>query len=163
MGKIFKIRVGHNGSGIGSGWFLESVDVKHLTMALVPKEKKKEDKKKKKKKKEEEDKNNDEGEELREVVVTHHFPCSRWLANGEEDGELVVELLPEDAEDLESIRFIFFAIQNTPKYNCIKKYLPKVQHKHKHIYSMYYICHFVRCFLTCFAHSAAPVDLHGLI
>ncbi|XP_075875519.1 lipoxygenase homology domain-containing protein 1 [Nelusetta ayraudi] len=101
VGKIFKIRVGHNGSGIGSGWFLESVDVKHLAMALVPKEKKKEDKKKKKKKKEEEDKSNEEGEELREVVVTHHFPCSRWLANGEEDGELVVELLPEDAEDLE--------------------------------------------------------------
>lgn len=117
MGKIFKIRIGHNGSGIGSGWFLESVDVKHLAMALVPKEKKKEDKKKKKKRKEEEDKSNDEEEELREVVVTHHFPCSRWLASGEEDGELVVELLPEDAEDLESIKLIIFQMQNT--YTCI--------------------------------------------
>lgn len=106
MGKIFKIRIGHDGLGIGSGWFLESVDVKHLIMALVPKEKKKEDKKKKKKKKDEEEKSNDEGEEMQEVVLTYHFPCSRWLAGGEEDGELVVELLPEDAEDLESIKLI---------------------------------------------------------
>ncbi|KAI4820693.1 hypothetical protein KUCAC02_028664 [Chaenocephalus aceratus] len=54
VGKVFKIRIGHDGSGIGSGWFLETVDVKHLIMAL-----------------------------------------------GEEDGEQLVELLPEEAEDLE--------------------------------------------------------------
>ncbi|XP_072290031.1 lipoxygenase homology domain-containing protein 1 [Eucyclogobius newberryi] len=102
VGKIFKIRIGHDGSGIGPGWFLESVDVKHLIMAMRPKEKKKEDKKKKKKKKkDEEDDEDDEGEEMQEVVFTYHFPCSRWLASGEEDGELVVELVPEDAEDLE--------------------------------------------------------------
>ncbi|XP_071394579.1 lipoxygenase homology domain-containing protein 1 [Centroberyx affinis] len=102
VGKIFKIRIGHDGSGIGSGWFLETVDVKHLIMSLVPKEKKKEDKKKKKKKKKDEDDEDEEGgEEMQEVVLTYHFPCSRWLAGGEEDGELVVELLPEDAEDLE--------------------------------------------------------------
>lgn len=115
MGKIFKIRIGHDGSGIGSGWFLESVDVKHLTVALVPKEKKKEDKKKKKKKKEEEDKSNDDEGELREVVVTHHFPCSRWLASGEEDGELVVELLPDDAEDLEGVKLTIFEENNQSK------------------------------------------------
>ncbi|XP_029915187.1 lipoxygenase homology domain-containing protein 1 [Myripristis murdjan] len=73
VGKIFKIRIGHDGSGIGSGWFLETVDVKHLIMAV----------------------------EMQEVVLTYHFPCSRWLAGGEEDGELVVELLPENADDLE--------------------------------------------------------------
>uniref|UniRef100_A0AAV2MQR6 PLAT domain-containing protein n=1 Tax=Knipowitschia caucasica TaxID=637954 RepID=A0AAV2MQR6_KNICA len=100
IGKIFKIRIGHDGSGIGPGWFLESVDVKHLIMAMAPKEKKKEDKKKKKKKKKDEEEE-EEGEELQEVVFTYHFPCSRWLASGEEDGELVVELLPEDAEDME--------------------------------------------------------------
>ncbi|KAE8291828.1 Lipoxygenase-like proteiny domain-containing protein 1 [Larimichthys crocea] len=100
LGKIHKIRIGHDGSGIGSGWFLETVDVKHIIMAMAPKEKKKEDKKKKKKKKKDED-DEDDGEEMKEVVVTYHFPCSRWLASGEEDGELVVELLPEDAEDLE--------------------------------------------------------------
>ncbi|MEQ2279977.1 hypothetical protein AMECASPLE_014829, partial [Ameca splendens] len=100
VGKIFKIRIGHDGSGIGSGWFLEAVDVKHLIMALVPKEKKKEDKKKKKKKKkDEEDEEENGGEEMEEVVLTYHFPCSRWLSSGEEDGELVVELLPEDAEE----------------------------------------------------------------
>ncbi|KAM4615981.1 lipoxygenase homology domain-containing protein 1 [Polymixia lowei] len=103
VGKIFKIRIGHDGTGIGSGWFLETVDVRRLIMAMVPKEKKKEDKKKKKKKKKDEDNEDDEagGEEMQEVVLTYHFPCSRWLAQGEEDGELVVELLPEDAEDLE--------------------------------------------------------------
>ncbi|KAJ0019698.1 hypothetical protein NQD34_007267 [Periophthalmus magnuspinnatus] len=102
VGKIFKIRIGHDGSGVGPGWFLESVDVKHLIMAMAPKEKKKDDKKKKKKKKkDEEEDEDDEGEEMQEVVFTYHFPCSRWLASGEEDGELVVELLPEDAEDLE--------------------------------------------------------------
>uniref|UniRef100_A0A8C6URX6 Lipoxygenase homology domains 1b n=1 Tax=Neogobius melanostomus TaxID=47308 RepID=A0A8C6URX6_9GOBI len=100
VGKIYKIRIGHDGCGIGPGWFLEFVDVKHLIMAMAPKEKKKEDKKKKKKKKKDEDED-DEGEEMQEVALTYHFPCSRWLASGEEDGELVVELLPEDAEDLE--------------------------------------------------------------
>lgn len=103
LGKIHKIRIGHDGSGIGSGWFLETVDVKHIIMAMAPKEKKKENKKKKKKKKKDED-DEDDGEEMKEVVVTYHFPCSRWLASGEEDGELVVELLPEDAEDLESMK-----------------------------------------------------------
>ncbi|KAJ3604053.1 hypothetical protein NHX12_028794 [Muraenolepis orangiensis] len=73
IGKIFKIRISHDGAGIGSGWFLETVDVKHLIMAM----------------------------RLQPVALTYHFPCSRWLAHGEEDGELVVELLPEDAEDLE--------------------------------------------------------------
>ncbi|XP_077943299.1 lipoxygenase homology domain-containing protein 1 [Gasterosteus aculeatus] len=99
VGKIFKIRIGHDGSGIGSGWFLETVDVKRLILALVPKEKKKEDKKKKKKKKEDVDEEG--GEEMQEVVLTYSFPCSRWLAGGEEDGELVVELLPDDAKELE--------------------------------------------------------------
>ncbi|XP_056274884.1 lipoxygenase homology domain-containing protein 1 isoform X1 [Pseudoliparis swirei] len=102
VGKVFKVRIGHDDLGVGSGWFLETVDVKHLIMALVPKEKKKEDKKKKKKKKKDEEEAEEEGgEEMQEVVLTYHFPCSRWLAGGEEDGELVVELLPEDAEELE--------------------------------------------------------------
>lgn len=112
MGKIFKIRIGHDNSGIGSGWFLESVDVKHLIMASAPKEKKKEDKKKKKKKKKRDDEDEDEegGEEMHEVVLTYHFPCSHWLASGEEDGELVVELLPEDADELEGKKFIRLSV-----------------------------------------------------
>lgn len=99
VGKIFKIRVSHDDSGIGSGWFLDRVEVKRLIMAMVPKEKKEDKKKKKKKKKEEEEE--EEEEEMREVVLTHRFPCDRWLAAGEEDGETVVELLPEENEELE--------------------------------------------------------------
>ncbi|XP_059360394.1 lipoxygenase homology domain-containing protein 1-like [Carassius carassius] len=38
---------------------------------------------------------------MREVVLTYLFPCDRWLASDEEDGEMVVELLPEDNEELE--------------------------------------------------------------
>lgn len=115
MGKIFKIRIGHDGSGIGPGWFLESVDIKHLILALVPKEKKKDDKKKKKKKKkDEEDEDEDGGEEMQEVVFTYSFPCSRWLSSDEEDGELLVELLPEEAdEDLEGVKLTSFQPSST--------------------------------------------------
>ncbi|KAG9353677.1 hypothetical protein JZ751_011799, partial [Albula glossodonta] len=104
VGNIFKIRIGHDGSGIGDGWFLDKVDIKRLTMAMVQKEVKKEDKKdkkKKKKKKEEEEEEEEVIEELQEVVKTYTFPCQRWLARDEEDGELVVELLPEDGEELD--------------------------------------------------------------
>lgn len=45
------MRIGHDEAGIGSGWFLEKVYVKHLIMGMVTKAKKKDDKKKKKKKK----------------------------------------------------------------------------------------------------------------
>lgn len=110
VGEIYKIRIGHDGSGLCDGWFLESVDIKRLTMAMVqvevkvePKKEKKKDKKKKKKKSEEEIEV-EYIEELREVVEIIIFPCNRWLARDEEDGEIVVELLPEDIEDLESER-----------------------------------------------------------
>ncbi|KAG9355040.1 hypothetical protein JZ751_001753, partial [Albula glossodonta] len=101
VGKIFKIRIGHDGSGLGDGWFLETVDIKHLTMGMVPKETKKEEKKDKKKKKKKKDEDEEEEMELQPVVETYAFVCQRWLAQDEEDGELVVELLPEGAEDLE--------------------------------------------------------------
>ncbi|XP_054600445.2 lipoxygenase homology domain-containing protein 1 [Nothobranchius furzeri] len=107
VGKIYKIRVFHDGKGIGDGWFLETVDIKRLTMAVVQVEVKKEEttkkdkKKDKKKKKKEEEDEVEVIEELREVVETYTFPCNRWLARDEEDGEIVVELLTEDNEDLE--------------------------------------------------------------
>ncbi|KAK1884574.1 Lipoxygenase like domain containing protein 1, partial [Dissostichus eleginoides] len=62
VGKIYKIRIYHDGKGIGDGWFLET---------------------------------------LQEVVETFNFSCNRWLARDEEDGEIVVELLTEENEDLE--------------------------------------------------------------
>ncbi|XP_071760769.2 lipoxygenase homology domain-containing protein 1 [Centroberyx gerrardi] len=106
VGKIFKIRICHDGKGVGDGWFLETVEIKRLTMAMVQVEVKKEDTKKdkkkdKKKKKKEEEEEVEFIEELQEVVETAMFPCNRWLARDEEDGEIVVELLPDDAEDLE--------------------------------------------------------------
>ncbi|XP_030598877.1 lipoxygenase homology domain-containing protein 1 [Archocentrus centrarchus] len=107
VGKIYKIRIYHDGKGIGDGWFLETVDIKRLTMAMVQVEVKKEEtnkkdkKKDKKKKKKEEEEEVEIVEELQEVVETFIFPCNRWLARDEEDGEIVVELLAEDSEDLE--------------------------------------------------------------
>lgn len=107
VGKIYKIRIFHDGKGIGDGWFLETVDIKRLTMTMVQVEVKKEDTKKdkkkdKKKKKKEEEEEVEIVEELQEVVETFIFSCNRWLARDEEDGEIVVELLTEDNEDLES-------------------------------------------------------------
>ncbi|XP_057675207.1 lipoxygenase homology domain-containing protein 1-like isoform X3 [Corythoichthys intestinalis] len=106
VGKIYKLRIYHDGSGIGDGWFLESVDIKRLTMAMVKVEVKREDAKKdkkkdKKKKKKDEEEVVEMVEELQEVVETFSFPCNRWLARDEEDGEIVVELLIDDNEDLE--------------------------------------------------------------
>lgn len=37
------------------------------------------------------------------MVKTFHFPCNRWLARDEEDGEIVIELMAEDYEDLEGM------------------------------------------------------------
>uniref|UniRef100_A0A7N8X6X4 Lipoxygenase homology PLAT domains 1a n=1 Tax=Mastacembelus armatus TaxID=205130 RepID=A0A7N8X6X4_9TELE len=99
VGKIYKIRIYHDGKGIGDGWFLETVYVKQLTTAMVQVEVKKEDTKKdkkkdKKKKKKEEEEEVEIVEELQEVVVTYNFPCNRWLARDEEDGEIVGLCLP---------------------------------------------------------------------
>uniref|UniRef100_A0A8C4HEN1 Lipoxygenase homology domains 1b n=1 Tax=Dicentrarchus labrax TaxID=13489 RepID=A0A8C4HEN1_DICLA len=57
VGKIFKIRIGHDGSGIGAGWFLETVDMQ---------------------------------------AVVYFFPCNRWLAVDEDDGQIARELVPVD-------------------------------------------------------------------
>lgn len=71
-------------------------------MALVKKEKKEDKKKNKKKKKKDEDDDEEGAEEvMQEVVKTISFPCDRWLAEDEDDGELVLELLLEDSEELE--------------------------------------------------------------
>ncbi|KAL1253398.1 hypothetical protein QQF64_018091 [Cirrhinus molitorella] len=101
VGRVYKIRIGHDGSGIGAGWFLEKVDVKRLVMAMVKPEKKEEDKKDKKKKKKKKEEEEESPGELKEVVRAYSFPCGRWLARDEEDGEILVELHAEDYEDLE--------------------------------------------------------------
>ncbi|XP_054253211.1 lipoxygenase homology domain-containing protein 1 [Indicator indicator] len=92
VGKIYKIRIGHDGSGIGDGWFLESITLKRLTM------RKKESEKKKKKKSEEEE---EEETKMEEVMDVYTFVAHRWLARDEGDKELVVELVPDGESDLE--------------------------------------------------------------
>uniref|UniRef100_A0A3Q3IQT0 PLAT domain-containing protein n=1 Tax=Monopterus albus TaxID=43700 RepID=A0A3Q3IQT0_MONAL len=71
VGKIYKIRIYHDGKGIGDGWFLETVDIKRLMMEVVvtysfP------------------------------CNRWYFFPCKRWLAVDEDDGQLARELVPVD-------------------------------------------------------------------
>uniref|UniRef100_A0A672U8Y0 Lipoxygenase homology PLAT domains 1 n=1 Tax=Strigops habroptila TaxID=2489341 RepID=A0A672U8Y0_STRHB len=62
---IEKIRIGHKGGGLNSGWHLDRVAIRRL----LP---------------------NGKGSE----TVT--FPCERWLAKSEDDGEIVRELVPSE-------------------------------------------------------------------
>uniref|UniRef100_A0A8C3C408 Lipoxygenase homology domains 1 n=1 Tax=Cairina moschata TaxID=8855 RepID=A0A8C3C408_CAIMO len=94
VGKIYKIRIGHDGKGIGDGWFLESVTLKRLTVKTNES-----DKKKKKKKKSEEVE--EEEAKVEEVMDVYTFVAHRWLAKDEGDKELVVELVPDGESALE--------------------------------------------------------------
>uniref|UniRef100_A0A803U0L0 Lipoxygenase homology PLAT domains 1 n=1 Tax=Anolis carolinensis TaxID=28377 RepID=A0A803U0L0_ANOCA len=96
VGKVYKIRIGHDGKGFGDGWFLDSVVVKKLP-TKVPKKKKK---KKKKKTPEEE-----EAEEGPGIMEVYNFTPCRWLASDEEDKELVVELVPDEGSELEVVNY----------------------------------------------------------
>lgn len=87
--------MGHDGKGIGDGWFLESVTLKRLA-----KRTKDSDEKKKKKKKKSEEEEEDEIKE-EEVMDVYTFVAHRWLAKDEGDKELVVELVPEGESALE--------------------------------------------------------------
>uniref|UniRef100_A0A672UC87 Lipoxygenase homology PLAT domains 1 n=1 Tax=Strigops habroptila TaxID=2489341 RepID=A0A672UC87_STRHB len=95
VGKIYKIRIGHDGKGIGDGWFLESITLKRLATKT-----KDSDKKKKKKKKKSEEEEEEESKEEEEMDV-YTFVAHRWLAKDEGDKELVVELVPDGESALE--------------------------------------------------------------
>ncbi|XP_010119318.1 PREDICTED: lipoxygenase homology domain-containing protein 1 [Chlamydotis macqueenii] len=95
VGKIYKIRIGHDGKGIGDGWFLESVTLKRLATKTEESDKKK---KKKKKKSDEEE---EEEMKVEEAMDVYKFVAHRWLAKDEGDKELVVELVPDGESDLE--------------------------------------------------------------
>lgn len=95
VGKIYKIRIGHDGKGIGDGWFLESVTLKRLATKMDES-----DKKKKKKKKSEEEEEEEETK-VEEVMDVYTFVAHRWLAKDEGDKELVVELVPDGESELE--------------------------------------------------------------
>nr|XP_021394578.1 lipoxygenase homology domain-containing protein 1 [Lonchura striata domestica] len=94
VGKIYKIRIGHDGTGIGDGWFLESITLKRLATKTEGS-----DKKKKKKKKSDEEEEEETKEE--EGMDVYTFVAHRWLAKDEGDKELVVELVPDGESDLE--------------------------------------------------------------
>ncbi|NXB57045.1 LOXH1 protein, partial [Struthidea cinerea] len=81
VGKIYKIRIGHDGTGIGDGWFLESVTLKRLSGKAKESDKKK--KKKKKSDEEEEEETKAEG-----GMDVYTFVAHRWLAKDEGDKEL---------------------------------------------------------------------------
>ncbi|XP_050185812.1 lipoxygenase homology domain-containing protein 1 [Myiozetetes cayanensis] len=93
VGKIYKIRIGHDGTGIGDGWFLESVTLKRL--------KGKQPDKKKKTKKKKSDEEEEEEAKVEEGMDVYTFVAHRWLARDEGDKELVVELVPDGESDLE--------------------------------------------------------------
>ncbi|XP_064626993.1 lipoxygenase homology domain-containing protein 1-like isoform X2 [Lineus longissimus] len=67
LSTLERVFVSHDGKGAGAGWFLDKVVIRKLLAG-------------------------DQGEEgeVEEVL----FPCDRWIDEGEEDGELMVELLP---------------------------------------------------------------------
>ncbi|XP_054665159.1 lipoxygenase homology domain-containing protein 1 isoform X2 [Grus americana] len=95
VGKIYKIRIGHDGKGIGDGWFLESVMLKRLATKM------KESDKKKKKKKKKSDEEEEEETKVEEAMDVYTFVAHRWLAKDEGDKELVVELVPDGESALE--------------------------------------------------------------
>lgn len=95
VGKIYKIRIGHDGTGIGDGWFLESVTLKRLATKTTESDKKKKKKKKKSEEEEEEETKVEEGMDI------YTFVAHRWLAKDEGDKEIVVELVPDEESALE--------------------------------------------------------------
>ncbi|XP_053159933.1 lipoxygenase homology domain-containing protein 1-like [Hemicordylus capensis] len=99
VGKIYKIRIGHDGKGIGDGWFLETVTVKKLQTT------KDTEKKKKKKKKKSTEEEEDDEPIVGDIMEVYEFAPRRWLARDEEDKELVIELIPEKGCDLEEIEY----------------------------------------------------------
>ncbi|OPJ86950.1 lipoxygenase-like proteiny domain-containing protein 1 [Patagioenas fasciata monilis] len=102
VGKIYKIRIGHDGTGIGDGWFLESVTLKRLATKT-----KESDKKKKKRKKKSEEEEEEEEAKVEEEMDVYTFVAHRWLAKDEGDKELVVELVPDGESALEGNTVIY--------------------------------------------------------
>ncbi|XP_071988971.1 lipoxygenase homology domain-containing protein 1 isoform X1 [Engystomops pustulosus] len=97
VGQIRKLRIGHDGTGFGDGWFLETVEIKRVGVQMMPVAQPP-DKKKKPNKKKKSSKEDDVELQPQEVVECYKFECNRWLARGEVDGEVVVELLPQDTD-----------------------------------------------------------------
>ncbi|KGL83888.1 Lipoxygenase homology domain-containing protein 1, partial [Tinamus guttatus] len=147
VGKIYKIRIGHDGTGIGDGWFLESVTLKRLAVKVKEPEKKK----KKKKKSDEEEEEEAKAEEVTDVYT---FVAHRWLARDEADKELVVELVPDEESSLEGkyqseracvLLLLFLFLKQTPKKTLENPGLIQ--------WGYYYLC--FSCYLIIVAFSLA--------
>nr|CAB3263471.1 lipoxygenase homology domain-containing protein 1-like [Phallusia mammillata] len=80
VGPITKVRIGHDGKGVGSGWFLESLKIQRFV------------KKTSKRKKRRKESVSAESAE----VETYWFVCRRWFDKSEDDGLLIRELVPTD-------------------------------------------------------------------
>lgn len=86
IGRLSKIRIGHDNSGMGSAWFLEKVEIRRV---------KADDKEPRSNRRKSRD---EEVEEMTgEDDHNYLFVCNRWLARDEDDGQIVRELAPMDA------------------------------------------------------------------
>lgn len=65
-GELQKVRIGHDNKGLAPGWHLDTVEVSVV-----------------------------KGEGSDAGIGPWKFPCGRWLAKDEEDGQIILELVPE--------------------------------------------------------------------
>ncbi|XP_013416715.1 lipoxygenase homology domain-containing protein 1 isoform X2 [Lingula anatina] len=116
IGPLVKIRIGHDGAGAFAGWFLDKVLIQRTPAKTSKRNKKLAEKAKTKKKVKRKDKNKDEEEddEQKDDVVDetedYWFLCNRWFAKGEDDGQIVRELMATDEQgkplhDMEEIEY----------------------------------------------------------
>lgn len=90
VGNIKKLRIGHDGAGVGAGWFLASVCF--IILKIIPKV----------------TINNAKGEWT--------FPCNRWLDKSQDDGQIVRELLATSSLGKVSRNlFVFFQFTHSHK------------------------------------------------
>ncbi|XP_063722696.1 lipoxygenase homology domain-containing protein 1-like isoform X2 [Symsagittifera roscoffensis] len=73
LGQLNKVRIEHDNKNLGAGWFLDSVSVQPISPSYSPSS---------------------------GSSTTILFPCHRWLATDEDDGQCVRELYPEGVSPL---------------------------------------------------------------
>uniref|UniRef100_H2ZAW7 PLAT domain-containing protein n=1 Tax=Ciona savignyi TaxID=51511 RepID=H2ZAW7_CIOSA len=74
IGPITKIRIGHDGRGVGSGWFLDSVKIQRFVHKTSKRKKRR------------------RGQFNQSEVETYWFVCKRWFDKSEDDGQIIREL-----------------------------------------------------------------------
>ncbi|CAK8676643.1 unnamed protein product [Clavelina lepadiformis] len=95
VGPITKIRIGHDGKGFGSGWFLDSVKIQRFVHKTSKRKKRRKD-----------------SATQQNEVETYYFVTRRWFDKSEDDGQIIRELVPTDEsgrpidEALQEIEYI---------------------------------------------------------